>query len=251
MPWSAKEGAMANRPQLYEYKGGRCAHCAFTVREMVQRYGTVDRMFEFNHVDPAEKHPDYTNVIRRVLSSEQLDEVDKCVLLCRQCHGILHAQGLAGRVQFTVNVAGQTATQTLNGQLILDMKERRAKFLTNERVLVVPYRLQIGDQEPKLYFGTALEKEGVLLTHFRNLPQIRRLRVMAYRSDRVLLDVEHVGGNKMKMMLDVSFPVLTSELCGDGEDGPMIWLRNGVGLTKDGEVIYNGTVTCEGTIVGV
>ena len=169
-----------------------------------------------------------------------------------ECHGILHAQGLTGQVQFTVSVAGQTATQTLNGQLILDMKERRAKFLTNERVLVVPYRLQIGDQELKLFFGTALvEKEGVLLTHFRNLPQIRRLRVMAYRSDRVLLDVEHVGGNKLKMKLDVSFPVLTSVLCGDGEDHPMIWLRNGVGLTKDGEVIYNGTVTCEGTIVGV
>jgi hypothetical protein len=217
---------------------------------MVQRYGTVDRMFEFNHVDPAEKHPDYTNLIRRVLSSEQLDEVDKCVLLCRQCHGILHAQGVNGHVRFTVTVASQTATQTLNGQIIRDMKERRARFLTNERVLVVPYRLQIGDQEPKLYFGTALEKEGVLLTHFRNLPRIGRLRVMAYRCDRLLLVVEHDGGNKMKMTLDVGFPVLTSELCGNGEDDPMIWLRNGVALTRDGEVIHNGTVTCEGTIVG-
>lgn len=242
---------MANRRQLYEYKGNRCAHCGLAVLEMVERYGTVDRMFEFNHVDLAGKTPNYTTLIRRILSTEQLDEVDKCILLCRQCHGILHAQGLAGRVEFTVNVAGETATQTLNGQLILDMKERRAKFLTNERVLVIPYQLRLGDQEPQLYFGTALEKEGVLLAEFRNLPQIRRLRVMAYRNDRVLMDVEHIGGNKMKMTLDVGFPVLTSELCGDSEDDPMIWLRNGVGLTRDGEVIYNGTVTCEGTIVGV
>ncbi len=241
---------MANKRQLYEYKGDRCAHCGLAVPEMVDRYGTVDRMFEFNHVDPAEKHSDYTNLIRRVLSSEQLDEVDKCVLLCRQCHGVLHAQGFTGHVEFTVNVAGQTATQTLNGQLILDIMERRAKFLTNERVLVIPYRLQIGDLEPELHFGTALEKEGLLLTHFRDLPQIKRLRVMAYRDDRVLMDVEHMGGNKMKMKLAVGFPVLTSELYGDGKDDPMIWIRNGVGLTKKGEVIYDGTITCEGTIVG-
>lgn len=242
---------MTNRRQLYEYKGNRCAHCGLAVPEMVERYGTVDRMFEFNHVDPAEKHPNYTNLIRRILSTEQIDEVDKCILLCRQCHGILHAQGLAGHVEFTVNVAGQTATQTLNGQLILDVKERRARFLTNERVLVIPYRLQLGDQEPRLYFGTALEKEGVLLAQFRNLPQIKRLRVIAFRNDRVLMDVKHIGGNKMKMTLDVGFPVLSSELCGDAEDDPMIWLRNGVGLTKDGKVIYNGTLTCKGTIVGL
>ena len=242
---------MTDRRQLYEYKGGRCAHCGLTVEEMVERYNTVERMFEFNHVDPAKKHPDYTNLIRRVLSTEQLDEVDKCVLLCCQCHRILHAQGITGHVELSVTVAGQTATQTLNGQLIVDWKDRKARFLTNERVLVVPYRLQIGDREPRMYFGSALEKEGVLLTHFRELPKHKRLRVLAYRDSRVLMDVEHLGGNEMKMTMDVGFPVLTSELCGDSKDDVFIWIRHGVGLTKDGEVIHNRTVTCKGTIVGV
>ncbi len=242
---------MTNRRQLYKYKGDRCAHCQLTVQEMVDRYGTVDRMFEFNHVDASEKHPEYKNLIRRVLSSEQLDEVDKCVLLCRQCHGILHAQGISGNVQFTVNVAGKKATQTLTGQIIADKKDRCVKFLTNERVLVVPYHLKIGKRDSQLYFGTELEKEGVLLTHFRDLPKMKTLTVMTYRDSRVLMHVEHVGGNRMKMKLDVGFPVLTSELCGDAKDDPFIWIRNGVALTKDGKVIYNGTVTCEGTIVGV
>ncbi len=242
---------MADRPQLYKYKGDCCVCCRTTVQEMVDRYGPVNRMFEFHHVDPKAKHPRYNRVIQRVLSSEQLDEVDKCVLLCGNCHSILHAQGIAGHVKFTVNVEGQTATQTLNGQLIVDRKDQRAKFLTNERVLVVPYRLQIGKEEPRLVFGTALEKDGVLLAHFRDLPQIKRLRVMAYRDSRVLMDVEHVGGNRMRMKLDVGFPVLTSELCADDEDDPFIWIRNGIGLTKDGEVICSGTVTCDGTIDGV
>lgn len=242
---------MVNRRQLYEYKGDCCAHCQLAVQEMVDRYGTVNRMFQFNHVDPSEKDPDYNNLIRRVLSSEQLDEVDKCVLLCHQCHGILHAQGITGHVQFTVNVAWKTATQTLSGQLIADMKEQRAKFLTNERVLVIPYRLQIGEQEPQLYFGTELEKEGVLLRHFRNLPQIKTLRVMAYRDSRVLIDVEHVGGNRMRMKFDVGFPGFTSVLCGEKKHDPFIWIRNGVALTKDGKVIHHGTVTFKGPIVRV
>src|SRR5262245_45230982 len=136
---------MANRRQLYEYKGDECARCHLTVQEMVDRFGTVDRMFEFNHVDPAGKHPGYANLIRRSLSSEQLDEVDKCVLLCRQCHGILHAQGITGRVQFTVKIGVRKASQTLRGQLIIDRRDRRVTFLTSERILVIPYLLQIGE----------------------------------------------------------------------------------------------------------
>ena len=242
---------MANKRQLYEYKGDRCAHCQLTVQEMVDRYGTVDGMFQFNHVEPSKKDPDYKNLIRRVISSDQLDEVDKCVLLCRRCHGILHAQGITGNLQFTVNVAGRKETQTLQGQVIVDKKERRARFLTNERVLVIPYLLKIGEQEPQLYFGIELEKEEILLRLFRELPQIKTLTVMAYRDSRDLLHVEHIEGNRMKMKFDVGFPGLKSELWGEGKDNPFIWTRNGVALTKDGKVLYNCTVTCEGTIVGV
>ena len=242
---------MAYKRQLYKYKGDRCAHCQLTVQEMVDRYGTVDRMFALNHVKPSEKDPDYKNLIRRVISSDQLDEVDKCILLCCQCHGILHAQGITGNLQFTVNVAGRKAIQTLQGQVIVDKKERRARFLTNERVLVIPYRLKIGEQEPQLYFGIELGKEGVLLRLFRELPQIKTLTVMAYRDSRVLMHVEHIEGNRMKMEYNVGFPVFNSELCGEGKDKPLIWVRNGVALTKGGEVLYDRTVTCEGTIVGV
>jgi hypothetical protein len=82
----------APRKQLYKYKGNKCANCGLSVEEMLARFGTFNRMFQFNHVDPKQKDPRYDNLIQRQLSGEQLDEVDKCVLLCNECHGILHAQ---------------------------------------------------------------------------------------------------------------------------------------------------------------
>ncbi|MEX2174200.1 MAG: hypothetical protein WD872_07550, partial [Pirellulaceae bacterium] len=78
----------ANRRQLYEYKGDRCGYCGRPVQEMIEEFGGFERIFEFNHIEPAKKHPDYDNLIRRTISTEQLDEIDKCVLLCRVCHGI-------------------------------------------------------------------------------------------------------------------------------------------------------------------
>jgi len=239
---------VANKRQLYEYKGDRCAYCQLTVQEMVDRYGTVDRMFEFNHVDSSKKDSNYDNLIRRVISSDLLDEIDKCILLCRECHGILHAQGITGNLQYTVKVAEREATQTLQGQVIVDRKVHRATFLTNERILVIPYYLKIGEQEPKLYFGNELENDGVFLRYFQQLPQIKRLTVMSYRDSHALMQVEHIGGNRMKMIFDVGFPGLTSELCGEKKDSPLVWVRNGVGLMKDGKVIYKGTVTLEGTL---
>ena len=206
-------------------------------------------MFEFNHVDPSQKHSDYTNLIRRVISSEQLDEVDKCILLCPNCHRIIHAQGISGHVQLTVNIAGQSATQTLKGQTIIDREERRINFLSNERILVIPYLLEVGGQEPQLIFGTQLEE--ILVRHFRNLPQIKRLRVMAYQSSRVLMDTQYVKENRMKMKFDLGFPVFTTEFFCGSNDAPFIWIRNGVGLTKDGDVLLNRTVNCEGELCDV
>jgi hypothetical protein len=68
---------MAIDPLLFKYKGDRCAYCGLTVDDMLRRYGVVNKLFQFNHIDPAKKHPDYDNVIQRVLSFEQLDEIDK------------------------------------------------------------------------------------------------------------------------------------------------------------------------------
>jgi hypothetical protein len=88
------------RPQLHKYKGDQCAYCGKTVQEMQDEFIAFGGYFHFNHVDPSTKAENYDNIIRRTrLSSEILDEVDKCVLLCTACHTILHGQGITEKTR--------------------------------------------------------------------------------------------------------------------------------------------------------
>ena len=57
---------------------------------MLNRYGVINKVFEFHHLDPSKKHPKYDKLIQRVVSAEQLDELAKCILLCERCHVVLH-----------------------------------------------------------------------------------------------------------------------------------------------------------------
>lgn len=65
-----------------EYKGGKCSCCGFVGHPTV---------FDFHHLDPAKKdfaisRKGYTrswNVVK--------EELDKCVMLCANCHREVHA----------------------------------------------------------------------------------------------------------------------------------------------------------------
>ena len=67
---------------LVEYKGGKCEICG---------YDKCKQALEFHHIDPNEKEfgigeKGYTRSIERVK-----EEVDKCLLVCANCHRELHA----------------------------------------------------------------------------------------------------------------------------------------------------------------
>ena len=112
---------MDRKRLLYTYKGDRCAHCGKTVQEVLSAFGTMSRVFHFNHIKPEKKHPNYDNLIRRVVSAEVLDEVDKCVLLCSVCHGVLHGQRGQGSLTITSVVRGREMSQTITGQIIMQL----------------------------------------------------------------------------------------------------------------------------------
>jgi hypothetical protein len=234
---------MANRKQLYDYKGNKCSHCTLSVKEMLERFGTINRMFQFNHVDPSNKSKNYEKIIERVLSTEQLDEVDKCVLLCNQCHGILHAQNINAELLVRVAIRSKKTEQRFKGQLIVDKLERRATFLTNDRVLVHPYRLSLGGKKPRILFGTELEKGQLLLSFIKKVKSFGRIVLRSW-TKREVMRVEYLGGNEFVMSHQIGFQLIQSELF--GEDGkPEMWVRNGLGLAKDGSVFRNGIVTYE------
>ena len=63
------------------YKGGKCQICGYD-----KYIGSMD----FHHRDPKTKDPDW-NILRSYKFDKLIVELDKCDLLCRNCHGEVHA----------------------------------------------------------------------------------------------------------------------------------------------------------------
>lgn len=227
---------MANR-LLLKYKGDRCVNCGLGVDEMFRRYGTMNRMFQFNHIDPTKKHPDYDNMIRRVISSDVLDEVDKCVLLCNTCHGVVHAQDLNANLHLTVKVGTKTCTQQMKGQLIFNYQKRTALFMTDELPLVYPYRVSFGAGRPRVMFGRDLPKNRIteLIENTKN----GSLLVIRSWNHTELLRAKGDGEGGVNLSFDFRCLLVDSELM-DPSCG--VWTRNGVAITTDGRILKNGNV---------
>jgi hypothetical protein len=67
--------------KLVEYKGGKCERCG---------YDKYPEVLEFHHKDPNEK--DFS-ISGKSWSFERLKkEVDKCILLCANCHRETHIE---------------------------------------------------------------------------------------------------------------------------------------------------------------
>ena len=66
--------------ELVGYKGGKCETCGYS-----KCLGALD----FHHKNPNEKDPKW-NLMRCWTPSKVKTEVDKCQLLCKNCHAELH-----------------------------------------------------------------------------------------------------------------------------------------------------------------
>ncbi len=71
-----------------EYKGGKCNDCLQVVHQAA---------FEFHHLDPntkADKDPTHFLKDSVDLTDKAKQELDKCVLLCANCHRVRHFSDL-------------------------------------------------------------------------------------------------------------------------------------------------------------
>jgi hypothetical protein len=70
------------KKKLIEYKGGKCQSCGYDK--------DCPSAYDFHHRDPTKK--DFT-ISKKSWSIERLkNEIDKCDLLCRNCHAEVHWQ---------------------------------------------------------------------------------------------------------------------------------------------------------------
>ena len=72
-----------------EYKGGRCVDCVKQGRDGV----FTDCAYCFHHTDPTEKEHNIARLMSHAWGKLITDELDKCVLLCLNCHSIRHYIG--------------------------------------------------------------------------------------------------------------------------------------------------------------
>lgn len=70
----------AIKKMLIEYKGGKCERCG---------YDRCYRALEFHHLNPEEKDFGLSRNLTKSISSLK-KEVDKCILLCSNCHAEEH-----------------------------------------------------------------------------------------------------------------------------------------------------------------
>lgn len=65
-----------------EYKGGKCAKCG---------YDKCNDALEFHHPDPTQKDFSISNKGRTIAWEKIRKEIDKCIMLCANCHREVHA----------------------------------------------------------------------------------------------------------------------------------------------------------------
>ncbi len=75
----AKELNKSVKQKCIEYKGGKCVKCG---------YNKCPLALEFHHIDPTTK--DFNINGRKSFNQNVKNELDKCILLCSNCHREIH-----------------------------------------------------------------------------------------------------------------------------------------------------------------
>ena len=86
------------RKAAVDYKGGQCAACG---------YKRCIAALEFHHLSSGEKDPKW-KTLRRCNFDTMKSELDKCILVCSNCHREIHA-GLRGSAEEQFELKSQTA----------------------------------------------------------------------------------------------------------------------------------------------
>lgn len=78
------------KQKAIDYKGGRCQICS---------YNKCNQALEFHHLDPTKK--DFSISEKMSWGFDRIKpELDKCLLVCRNCHAEIHADLIGCRGEF-------------------------------------------------------------------------------------------------------------------------------------------------------
>jgi hypothetical protein len=148
-----------DRSLRFAYKGGRCTICGKSVAALERRYCTSHGAFHFNHIDPEQKDPNFENLIRRNISDVQLDELDKCNILCGVCHGIWHGQNLRGDMNIGLTLkSGLVVEEQVPIHGLFDFLKPKIYLFSDNPSKLEVYAYRLGTGELVTMVGRDLEK---------------------------------------------------------------------------------------------
>lgn len=208
---------------------------------MLERFGTFNRMFELHHIDPKKKASDYDKLIKQKLSTRQLNELDKCILLCRNCHGLVHAQNTQVKALLSIDYGGRKVEQELSGWLVTDSKNNSIQFLCEEKLLIEPYIEKLGNGLPNLIYGVDIKDAERFLRNVKLLQDGETYIVRSAESKKILLRITRNDDN-LKVEQDLEFRFLELD-ANYAQKGERFWFRNGILLKDNGEVLSKGVFT--------
>lgn len=76
-----KRNRRNNKQTMVDYLGGQCANCG---------YNDCIAALDFHHTNPKTKTMELNRKIECLLTKEIYNELDKCTLLCANCHRTIH-----------------------------------------------------------------------------------------------------------------------------------------------------------------
>ena len=170
-------------------------------------------------------------MIRRVVSTEQFDELDKCNLLCRMCHAVWTNQRFKGKLRIDLELtngrkiskrfAFHGMVERTNGQQILHV-------FADDPCHLAPYTYALGNSPPLMRAGFELEKQLAKLM----LATRRRKLLRVWDSQGLVFTAERVDRSLMRSRFIVRFPLMKFAGMLDAGKKPHFWVRNGKMIAK-------------------
>ena len=238
---------MSKEIQL-KYKGNKCSACGLSVSEMLARWGTFNRMTEFHHIDEGKKAKNYSALIRRKICTEQLEELDKCILLCTQCHKLIHAQNIKADLNLKLEFESKEYEQKVSGWMILDLLEKKMRFFSDQTFKLHIYQIRIGDGQAEPIVGIEMVTGEFFSRLFRGLLKYKCFEIRNSDNTKVLMKARLLKGNEFELKQAVEFPFLEYEW---NEESTKLWARNGKVLDEKGRLINYGTLTSINELVPI
>ena len=200
-------------------------------------------MFQFHHVDPDSKDKQYKRLMSQRLSRRQMDEIDKCVLLCTQCHATIHAQEIKASLKLSVQFESRVVYQTFQGWVQADLRDRALTFVTNEPYLLHPCEVTVGEQTPMFLFATEVSER--LFEWMEEIDHHKKIEVFSIRDRRVVLQLTHISENRIAIEQAIKFPLMQMEFHASNVPGEVIFIRNGFALMGSGAIHSDGIASYE------